>query len=122
MASIRKLPSGSWCVQIRVKRLKPITRTFKTKGNAREFAKQVENDTEIARKLGMPVAKALRYALGCLPSLFSDRMCQACWPALSGLGCLSRDVMRVRLWPECDEAALGLVVDRMTFGLRIRVA
>jgi hypothetical protein len=44
MASIRKLPSWSWCVQIRVKGLKPITRTSKTKGNAREFAKQVENE------------------------------------------------------------------------------
>lgn len=52
MASIRKLPSGNYQVQIRRAGLPPVTKSFARKRDATEFAKQVEGDTELQRKLG----------------------------------------------------------------------
>jgi integrase len=52
MASIRKLKTGNYQVQIRLQGLPPVTRSFKTKSKARDFARKIEGNTELARKLG----------------------------------------------------------------------
>jgi len=46
MASIRKLKSGNYQVQIRLLGLRPIVRSFSTKKKSQEFARQVEGDSE----------------------------------------------------------------------------
>ncbi len=61
MASIRKLKSGNYQVQIRLQGLLPIVRSFSTKKKSLEFARQVEGDTEIARKLGAPIVQLLTF-------------------------------------------------------------
>jgi len=50
--SIRKLPSGNFRVQIRLQGLRPISRTFSKKSDAKAFDLQVRSNTELARKLG----------------------------------------------------------------------
>jgi integrase len=55
MAHIAKRPSGRYQVQIKLNGLRPINRTFSTKKAAVAFARQVEGDSELARKLGAPV-------------------------------------------------------------------
>lgn len=52
MASIRKLASGNYQVQIRTVGIPAVTRSFSTKKLAREFAIKVEGDSELARALG----------------------------------------------------------------------
>lgn len=52
MASIRRFPNGNYQVQIRLKGLPAVTKTFKTKRNALAFIRQVESDTELIRALG----------------------------------------------------------------------
>jgi integrase len=52
MASIRKLPSAKYQVQIRLKNLSPVVKSFTTKKNAQAFIRTVEGDTELLRKLG----------------------------------------------------------------------
>jgi integrase len=52
MASIRKLDSGNYQVQIRVSGLPHVTKTFSKKKDAIAFAKTVEGDSELQRKLG----------------------------------------------------------------------
>lgn len=52
MASIRKLSSGNYQVQIRLLGLPSVTKTFSKKKDANAFVKQVEGDTELQRKLG----------------------------------------------------------------------
>ena len=52
MASIRQLKSGSYQVQVRLKDLPPVTKSFRLKKDAQEFARHVEGDTELLRKLG----------------------------------------------------------------------
>ena len=52
MASIRKLKSGNYQVQIRLSGLPNITKSFSKKKDAFNFAKTVEGDTELQRKLG----------------------------------------------------------------------
>lgn len=52
MASIRKLTTGKYQVQIRLQGLPPVTRSFQTKTKARDFARKIEGNTELARKLG----------------------------------------------------------------------
>ena len=52
MASIRKLASGNFQVQIRLAGHSPITKTFTRKKDAVAFGKQVETDNELLRKLG----------------------------------------------------------------------
>ena len=52
MAYIRKLSSGNFQVQVRLKGLKPITRSFSNKTLAKEFAREIEGNSELARKLG----------------------------------------------------------------------
>jgi|GEM_PF-4226666 len=42
MATITKRPYGSYQVQIRLSGLSPITKTFKTKTLAKQFAREVE--------------------------------------------------------------------------------
>jgi integrase len=61
MASIRKLKSGNYQVQIRLLGLRPIVRSFSTKKKTQEFARQVEGDSELARKLGAPVIQSLSF-------------------------------------------------------------
>ena len=61
MASIRKLKSGNYQVQIRLLGLRPIVRSFSTKKKSQEFARQVEGDSELARKLGRPVIQLLSF-------------------------------------------------------------
>jgi len=62
MAYINKLSSGNFQVHIRLKGLKPIYRTFSTQALAKQFARQVEGDTELQRKLGNPVANTLLFS------------------------------------------------------------
>ena len=62
MASIRKLKSGNYQVQIRLIGLRPIIRSFSTKKKSQEFARQVEGDSELARKLGAPVIQSLSFS------------------------------------------------------------
>lgn len=52
MASIRKLRSSNYQVQIRLVGLPSVTKTFSKKKDASAFVKQVEGDTELQRKLG----------------------------------------------------------------------
>lgn len=61
MAYIKKLPSGHFQAQIRLKGLKPIVKTFTTKQRAKAFARQVEGDTEMARKLGLPTTHTIGF-------------------------------------------------------------
>lgn len=56
MASIRKLPSGSYQVQIRRAGMRAVTRSFSRKRDADAFARTVESDSELARKLGRAAA------------------------------------------------------------------
>ncbi|MDV6341126.1 site-specific integrase [Nitrosomonas sp. Is24] len=56
MASIRKLQSGNFQVQIRLQGLPSITKTFPKKKDAVAFSKQVEGNTELHRKLGKATA------------------------------------------------------------------
>ena len=62
MAYIKKLASGNFQVQIRLKGLKPIYKTFSTKKMATDFARQVEGDSELQRKLGSPVINVLPFS------------------------------------------------------------
>jgi len=62
MAYIKKLPSGHFQAQIRLKGLKPIYKTFSTKRLATQFARQVEGDSELQRKLGTPVVSMLLFS------------------------------------------------------------
>lgn len=52
MASIRKLKSNRYQVQIRLKGFEPVFRSFNTRKDALNFVKAVEADTELLRKLG----------------------------------------------------------------------
>ena len=61
MAYIRKLSSGSFQVQVRLKGLKPITRSFSTKTLAKDFAREIEGNSELARKMGMPVVQVTTF-------------------------------------------------------------
>ena len=66
MATIQKitLKTGkvSYRVFIRLGELKPITKTFKTKKSATEFARRIEGDSDLARALGNPVSSAYTLA------------------------------------------------------------
>jgi len=62
MAHIKKLPSGNFQVQIRLKGLKPIYKSFSTKKMATDFARQVEGNSELQRKLGVPVVSLLSFS------------------------------------------------------------
>jgi len=57
MASIRKLKSGNYQVQIRITGLPSLTKTFSKKKSATAFIQQVEGDTELQRKLGKSAAQ-----------------------------------------------------------------
>ncbi len=48
MASIRKLNSGNYQATIRLSGLKPISKTFLTKTEAKQFARKVEGDLRLA--------------------------------------------------------------------------
>ena len=48
-------------MQIRIKGLHPISRSFAKKKDAQHFARQVEGDGEIARKLGQPVSTCITF-------------------------------------------------------------
>jgi len=61
MASIRKLPSGKYQVQIRLQNLNPITKSFNTKKNAQAFVRTVEGDTELLRKLGSQASQSISF-------------------------------------------------------------
>jgi len=63
MASIRKLKSGKFQAIIRLKNLKPIYATFPTKTKANQWAKTVESDTCLARKLSFKDDLVLRQAI-----------------------------------------------------------
>ena len=52
---VKKLPSGNYQAQIRLKGLKPITKSFKTKKNATAFVREVEGNAELALALGNPI-------------------------------------------------------------------
>ena len=56
MASIRRLPSGSYQVQIRRAGMPAVTRSFSKKRDAEAFVREVEGSTELARKLGRAAA------------------------------------------------------------------
>lgn len=48
MASIRKLPSGSYQVQVRRAGMPAVTRSFSRKRDAEAFARTVEGSSELA--------------------------------------------------------------------------
>lgn len=52
MASVRKLSSGIYQVQIRRAGMPAVTRSFRKRRDAEAFARAVEGDSELARKLG----------------------------------------------------------------------
>lgn len=52
MASIRRLPSGSFQVQIRRAGMPAVPRSFKKKRDAAAFVRTGEGDSELARKRG----------------------------------------------------------------------
>lgn len=56
MASIQKLPSGSWRALIRVKGHRPVSGTFSTKRLAMDFAEEKERQLEEIRATGKMVA------------------------------------------------------------------
>lgn len=56
MASIRKLASGRYQVQIRRAGMPSVTRSFTKKKDADAFVREVEGNTELARKLGKATA------------------------------------------------------------------
>lgn len=56
MASIRKLASGNYQVQIRRAGMPAVTRSFAKKKDADAFIRQVEGNTELHRKLGRAAA------------------------------------------------------------------
>jgi len=62
MAYIKKLASGNFQAQIRLKGLQPICKTFSSKALATQFVRQVEGDTELQRKLGLPACKSLAFS------------------------------------------------------------
>jgi len=81
MATIRKLPSGKFQAIVRLKQLKPIYATFPTKTKAKQWAKTVEDDTALARKLSHGDDISLRQAvqiessgktIRCIVPLFSE--------------------------------------------------
>ena len=61
MAYIRKLSSGNFQVQVRLKGLKPITRSFSNKTLAKEFAREIEGNSELARKMGTIVTQVITF-------------------------------------------------------------
>lgn len=63
MSTIRKLPSGKFQAIVRLKNLKPIYATFPTKAKAKQWAKTVESDTSLARKLAYKGDLELRQAI-----------------------------------------------------------
>ena len=62
MAYICKLPSGNFQVQIRLKGLKSITRSFSNKALAKDFARQIEGNSELARKMGTLVPQVITFS------------------------------------------------------------
>jgi len=62
MAYIRKLASGNFQVQVRLKGLKPTTRSFSTKTKAKAFAREIESNSELARKMGTPVSQVITFS------------------------------------------------------------
>ena len=72
MAYIKKLSSGNFQAQIRLKGLKPISKTFSTKTLALQFARMVEGDSELARKLGTPQSLSINFS-----SLVDEYLAQA---------------------------------------------
>jgi integrase len=59
MATIRKLPSGSWNVQVRLKGRSPVSKTFKTKAEAVRWARTQEALDIPARPIALPVPSGL---------------------------------------------------------------
>jgi len=55
MATIRKLKSGNYQVQIRLSGLKPISKTFPTKTLAIKFQREVEGNKKLQQSLGNPI-------------------------------------------------------------------
>jgi integrase len=74
MAYIKKLSTGNFQVQIRLKGLKPIYKTFSTQTLAKQFARQVEGDTELQRKLGTPTAQMLLFSEAVVQYLSSTHL------------------------------------------------
>ncbi len=62
MAYLKKLASGNWQTQVRLKGLKSITRTFSIKTKAKEFTREIEGNSELARKMGTPVSRVLTFS------------------------------------------------------------
>ena len=71
MATIRKLKSGNYQVQIRLSGLKAITKTFPTKTLATKFQREVEGDSKLQQSLGNPILGRLT-----LSKLIDDYMMQ----------------------------------------------
>jgi len=59
MATIRRRESGNYQAQIRLAGLKPISKTFPTKTQAKQFVRQVEGDAKLAQMLGDPLTNSL---------------------------------------------------------------
>ena len=61
MAYIRKFASGNFQLQVRLKGLKPISRSFSTKTMAKEFAREIEGNSELGRKMGVPATWTITF-------------------------------------------------------------
>lgn len=59
MAYIRQLDPGIYQVQVRLTGLKPVTRLFSTKTKAKLSAREIEGNSELTRKLGMPTVQVV---------------------------------------------------------------
>lgn len=61
MAYITKTKSRSFEAQIRLKGLRPISKTFKTKTLAKQFVREVEGDFQLQHALGRPIVNKIKF-------------------------------------------------------------
>jgi integrase len=71
MASLRKLPSGKYQAQIRLTGVKPITKSFQTQRQAKDFIREVEGNKDLQRALGKPDVSDISFDK--LVSLYLDQ-------------------------------------------------
>jgi hypothetical protein len=64
MATFRTLPSGKYQAVVRLKGMKPLYATFTTKSKAKLWAKTVEEDSALARKLSRDELTPAQLVLG----------------------------------------------------------
>lgn len=63
MATIRKLPSGRYNVQVRREGFPPVSETFDTRGDAQKWARKIEGDIDEGRHYGYSRVRTLADAI-----------------------------------------------------------